>query len=82
MVTDIKNKLLDFINMLANFQFSINGKIANIVIAVQRYLVNVKDIMSRSSVALATFLRVTLGLSFAATKKVKNHWAIVKKLKT
>ena len=45
MVTDIKNKILDFINMLANFQFTINGKIANIILAVQRYLMNVKDII-------------------------------------
>ncbi len=78
MVTDIKNKLLDFINMLANFQFTINGKIANIILAVQRYLMNVKDIMARSSVALATFLRVTLGLSFAYQGVLKiSIWVLL-----
>ena len=76
MVTDIKNKILDFINMLANFQFTINGKIANIILAVQRYLMN-KDIMARSSVALATFLRVTLGLSFAYQGVLKISMAVL-----
>jgi len=71
MIKEIKKKIMDFINRIVNFQMNINGKIVNVVLGIQKWLINVKDILDRGTTAIAVFTRTTLGLSFAYQSMLK-----------
>tara|TARA_A100001011_G_scaffold362416_2_gene411323 strand:+ start:3958 stop:5541 length:1584 start_codon:yes stop_codon:yes gene_type:complete len=77
-VRTIKNKLLDFLNMITGFNINISGKLANVVLGIQKYLMNIKDTIDRTSTALATFLRVILGINFAYQSILKiSIWVLL-----